>query len=290
MTSSEISRDTPLVRFWGTRGSIPSPGADTARFGGNTPCLEVRVGGELFILDAGSGLRGLGRSLADDIEAVSATLLLSHFHWDHIQGFPFFEPLYREDTTLLIVSPKQGSLDAKTLFAGQMNPIYFPVPLSRVAASYHFHHLNEGALGVGPVKVSAMQVCHPSFTVGYRLDWEGHSMAYVPDNELLSDVTPMNGWRAKFTDFLSDVDLLVHDAMYTEGEYPSRVGWGHSTYRQALELALEAGAKRLVYFHHDPNRKDDELWDIMHRARAHAGEHGLDIRLDAATEGAEVTF
>ena len=282
----------PVVRFWGTRGSIPSPGPATARFGGNTSCVEVRVGGQHFILDCGSGARRLGQELAEAGDPVDATILFTHFHWDHIQGFPFFQPLYESQNALRVVGPQQGSVDVQSLFAGQMAPIYFPVPFERISASCEFQHLSEGpAMHFGDVEVRAMRVCHPSHTVGYRLDWEGHAMAYIPDNELLGEGDDMApNWREELIEFLSGVDLLIHDAMYTEAEYPERAGWGHSTYRQALELAHKAGAGRLVFFHHDPDRTDQELDGIMARATDYTVSEGIKMKLAVAEEGSKLSF
>jgi len=282
------------LRCWGTRGSIPSPGPQTARYGGNTSCVEIVAGDRHLIFDGGSGARSLGMSLLDAGEQVDTTLFLTHFHWDHIQGIPFFSPLYDPETRLDIVGPVQrdaeGSpFDVESLFAGQMGPIYFPIPMSAVSAAVTFGHLNEGVWEQGDVRVSAMRVRHPSYTVGYRVDFGGHSVAYVPDNELASGAYPMGpDWRSRFVDFLGDVDVLLHDAMYTSGEYPSRIQWGHSTYAQVMDLADEVGARELVFFHHDPMRTDDELDVIVERSRESARSAGRTVNIRAAAEGEDI--
>lgn len=282
------------VCCWGTRGSIPSPGPTTARYGGNTSCLEVVAGDRHLIFDAGSGARALGASLLSREERVDTTLFLTHFHWDHIQGIPFFPPLYHPSTKLDIVGPVQRTpdgrvLDVESLFAGQMGPIYFPIPMSAVSAGLTFGHLNEGTWEEEGITVRSMRVKHPSFAVGYRIEFGGHSVAYVPDNELASDTYPVGSdWRARFVEFLGDVDVLLHDAMYTTEEYPSRVQWGHSTFEQVADLGHEAGVRELVFFHHDPMRTDDDLDEIVARSRDSALAAGRTMKIRAAAEGEDI--
>lgn len=280
------------LRFWGTRGSIPSPGPSTAGYGGNTSCLELEAGGRRFIFDAGSGIRPLGIHLLEEAELpLDTTIFLTHFHWDHIQGFPFFGPMYRPDARLNVVGPVQQDLDVRSLFAGQMGPIYFPVPFEAVSAQMEFDHLNEGTWTSEDVSVTAMRVRHPSFAVGYRMTRADRSVCYVPDNELIGgtyDVGP--GWRERFIRFCAGCDLLVHGAMFTDEEYRSRVGWGHSTFRQTVDLAAEAGVRRLLFFHHAPDRTDTALAEIVDRMREEAASRGLSMTMDAAAEGTEIAF
>ena len=221
--------------------------------------------------------------------SLDSVIFLTHFHWDHIQGFPFFGPLYRPDARLSVVGPVQENLDVRSLFAGQMGPIYFPVPFDAISADMTFEHLNEGTWTADGVAVSAMRVRHPSFAVGYRLEAGGRSMCYIPDNELVGgDHETAQGWRARLLQFCEGADILVHDAMFTDEEYRERTGWGHSTFQQALDLAAEAGVGRLMFFHHDPERVDDELAEIVDRRRGEAATRGLSLEVDAATEGAEI--
>jgi phosphoribosyl 1,2-cyclic phosphodiesterase len=236
-------------------------------------------------MDAGTGIRPLGVEMLNAGVAATATLFLTHFHWDHIQGFPFFRPLFDPTAALRVVGPRQDDSDLRGLLEGQMGSIHFPIPLGAIQARTLFQHLNEGDWSDGTATVTAMRVRHPSFTVGYRIEIAGVRVGYVPDNEIAGDDHSLGGgWRDRFRTFIEGVDLLVHDAMYTEKEFGNRVGWGHSTFDQCLDLASEAGVKRLLFFHHDPERTDEDLDEQVDRARERATRRG-GPEVDAAREG-----
>ena len=275
---------------WGTRGSIASPGPDTVRFGGNTPCLEIRVqDGRRFIFDAGTGIRPLGVSMMDETDTSDAVVFLTHFHWDHIQGFPFFMPLYDSDASVRIIGPDQAHADVKELFTTQMASINFPVPFTELSAKKEFSNLSGGVWEEDGFRVRAMRMRHPSFTVGHRVEYGGLSLAYMPDNELAGERYDVGeGWRKRLVDFLGDVDVLIHDAMFTDEEYGSKVDWGHSTFNQTVELAHEAGAKKVLFFHHDPCRSDQELSEIVDSHRAQAAARGYSVEIGAAAERDEI--
>ena len=276
------------TRCWGTRGSIPSPGPQTVRYGGNTTSFEVRYGEQRLIFDAGSGLRALGLDLVEN-GGEFHHIFLTHFHWDHIQGFPFFAPLYDPEVDLKIVGPRQNNIDVRSLFAGQMGPIYFPVPFSVVAATMSFDHLNEGTLDVAGATLRTMRLKHPSYVIGYRIEVGGRVICFIPDNELEGDMYEVDdGWHERLTEFVRGADLLIHDSMYTDDEYPARIGWGHSTFSQALRLAEEGEVKKLLFFHHDPTRSDDDLDEIVNRVRDDALSRGCAVEVAAAAEGIDI--
>lgn len=285
--SAGDAQSSLTLRCWGTRGSIPSPGPLTARYGGNTTCFEVRHGEQRLIFDAGTGIRLLGLDLLKN-GGEYHHIFLTHFHWDHIQGFPFFPPLYRPDIDLRIVGPKQSNIDVRSLFAGQMGPIYFPVPFSKVAAKMSFDHLNEGTWEVDGITLRTLRVKHPSYVVGYRIEVGDRAICFIPDDEVEGDGYDVEvGWRERLVDFVRGADLLIHDSMYTDEEYPSRTGWGHSTFGQSLRLAEEAEVRKLLFFHHDPERTDAEIDDIVSRVRDEAMARGCSVAMDAAAEGFE---
>lgn len=273
------------LRCWGTRGSIPSPGSDTVRHGGNTTCVEIGDGQTRLIFDAGSGIRPMGVDVFEK-GPNKIHIFLTHFHWDHIQGFPFFRPLYDSDDTIHVVGPKQKDIDVQNLFAGQMGPIYFPVPFSVVAASMEFEHLNHGGYEIGDFSIEVMRVRHPSFVIGYRVSIRDKVICFIPDNEIDGEVYPdvEPGFESRIVDFVGDADLLIHDSMYKDEEYPSRKGWGHSTFEQSLRLAREGGVKKLLFFHHDPTRTDAQLDEIVARMQDDAGRGGGDLEVEAARE------
>ncbi|MGE0160186.1 MAG: MBL fold metallo-hydrolase [Gemmatimonadales bacterium] len=276
------------VRCWGTRGSIPSPGPSTVRYGGNTSCFEVCYQGQRLIFDAGSGIRPLGMEIVEK-GPNAIHIFLTHFHWDHIQGFPFFPPLYDPEDQIKVVGPKQKDIDVQNLFAGQMGPIYFPVPFSVVAAAMEFQHLNDGGYEIGDAALDVIRVKHPSYVLGYRIRIGGRTICFVPDNELEGDIYPVGpDWDDRFRRFVEGADLLIHDSMYTDEEYAGRSGWGHSTFSQAVRLAEDAGVKRLLFFHHDPTRADDELDAIVGRLRDGALARGSELDLAAAAEGVDL--
>jgi phosphoribosyl 1,2-cyclic phosphodiesterase len=284
------------VRCWGTRGSVPAPGPFTLRYGGNTSCVEVRTSaGQSLILDAGTGIRLLGERLplaTGGDEDSPVHLFLTHFHWDHIQGIPFFSPLQNPRTRVTVHGPRQGKRSVEGLLRSQMSPVFFPLPFARLPAELSYRHVGEEAWeGVG-LRVASIRVRHPSRTLGYRVEGEGVSVAYVPDNELgwvdRGSTTQMKAYD-RFLDFLDGVDLLIHDAMYTDEEYRARRGWGHSSVGQTVRLARDAGVGRLWLFHHAPERTDavvDRIVDRECRGAAAAGRG--DLRIEAAREGVEV--
>lgn len=285
---------TLLLRFWGVRGSIPSPGPRTAQYGGNTPCVEVRTkSGGLVILDAGTGLRELGRSLVaqEGGTAVIADIFLTHAHWDHIQGIPFFAPLFERGNRFTIWSSKVLAVagGAEQVVRDQMGPVVFPVSFDELKAQVDFREIaEEQRIGNGYV-VTAFPVQHPGGAVGYRFAdaATGESFVYISDNELASTGGHGTGanWRAGLVEFVRGSQLLIHDATYTNDEYQGRRGWGHSTYDEAVALALDAGVDELVLFHHNPERSDDELGHHVAACQAMVRALGNPLRVRAAAEG-----
>ncbi len=288
------------VTFWGTRGSIPTPGPGTARYGGNTPCVAVEGLGadraRLVILDAGTGIRLLGGQLVrvGGKDPLNVDLLLSHTHWDHIQGLPFFAPFFGKRNCIRIWGAKQGEVDLEVILRQQMHPVVFPVPLDEVAAELTVGHVNAEVFEIDGFAVRAMRLRHPGNTLAYRLTptGGGASMAYVTDNELGSggDYGEPRTWRSDFVRFLEGVDVLIHDAMFTPKELVQHRGWGHSSNHEAVTLAAEARVKRLVLFHHRPERDDDGMDALLKDARAAARAVKASLEVTAATEGMQLTL
>jgi phosphoribosyl 1,2-cyclic phosphodiesterase len=285
------------VTFWGTRGSIPTPGARTARYGGNTSCVAVEGPGEqLVILDAGTGIRELGLTLVERQNgALKAEILLSHTHWDHIQGLPYFKPFFAPGNAVRIWGSKQGATSLDAILHLQMDPAVFPVPLTAVSATLSVEEVRPGGeFTVGPFRARAMQLRHPGTTLAYRLTpvRGGRSVAYVTDNELGSGgAYRMSArWRQDLVRFLSDVDLLIHDAMYTPSELETHRGWGHSSYEEAVELAVEAKVKQLVLFHHEPEHDDGAIDALVAAARDVVRRRGAATEVVAAQEGLQLTL
>lgn len=278
------------VRFWGTRGSIPSPGARTTKYGGNTSCVEIRTdSGIHIILDCGSGARELGEHLLrTGAGSLRINMFIGHTHWDHIQGFPFFVPAFLPSTDLTIYAPRGFQHNLEESLAGQMQHSYFPVKLRELRSHIHFTELEEGFFRIEDVLIETQHLNHTAPTIAYRITCDGATIAYTTDHEPF--------WRApgahlrhpgdqRHIAFLKNADLVIHDAQYTEEEYPNRIGWGHSTAEYATDVAIEAGVCRLALFHHDPSRDDDEVRRIEEIARRRALERESPLEVFAAAEG-----
>jgi phosphoribosyl 1,2-cyclic phosphodiesterase len=255
------------VRLWGVRGSIASPGPETAEVGGNTSCVEVSVGSERIILDAGTGLRRLGDSMLREGKPVEASILLSHFHWDHIQGLPFFVPAYLPSTKLEIVGAADGRHSLREKLSRQMTEPHFPVQLDALSAEITLREVRPNqSFDLGSVKVKVARLNHPGGVFAYRLEHEGRSIVYATDTEHYACIDPV------LRSLAEGADLLIYDAQYTPEEYAgnpkgSKVGWGHSTYVAGAQLAHVAGVGSLMLFHHDPQRTDNGVAEIEARCR-----------------------
>lgn len=248
------------VVFWGVRGSIPVSGAGYARTGGNTACIEVRAQGERLILDGGTGLRALGDSIGGPARA---TLLFSHVHWDHIQGVPFFGPAFHPKSDLTFVGATRGGVDLRAALQSQMTPPTFPVGLGALRAQLTFQEAISGqSFEVGPFRITPADLDHPNGVLAWRVEADGRSVVYATDTEHGDRLDP------RLLALAEGAELLVHDAQYTDSEYETRRGWGHSTWGQAVEAATRAVTGRLALFHHDPRREDDALAVLEDRARA----------------------
>jgi diguanylate cyclase (GGDEF)-like protein len=281
------------VRFWGTRGSIASPGEHTARYGGNTSCVEVRApDGTVIVLDCGTGARELGLHLVRTLPApMRLHLFIGHTHWDHIQGFPFFVPAFLPGAELNVYAPLGFQQSLEEAMAGQMEYSYFPVKLRDLRSRIHFTELEEGFFRVGEVLVETQYLNHTAPTIAYRMSSAGATVAYVTDHEPFwnsDDGILHHPGDQRHISFMRGADLVVHDAQYSHEEYADRLGWGHSTIEYATDVALAAGAKRLALFHHDPTREDRAMDKLEADARARVRACGGVLDVFAAREGLEL--
>lgn len=276
------------VRFWGVRGSVPTPGPKTIKYGGNTSCIEIRGDkDELLIIDAGTGLRELGNYLiANDLPKgpLNLNILLTHTHWDHIQGFPFFGPAYIPSSKITFRGPVNAiGVKLEDIVAGQMQYSYFPIRLSELRADIQFQEIREESFEIGPFHISTCYLNHPILCLGYRITYNNKTVVTIYDNEPFRNIFAeddhetddsvdeetikeaeeyVNAQNKKIQDFAQDADLIIYDAQYTTEEYKTKIGWGHSTIDNALESGFAAKCKKLALFHHDPVRSDNEL-DIL---------------------------
>jgi CheY-like chemotaxis protein len=292
------------VRFWGTRGSIATPGPATNHFGGNTSCVELRTtNNDLLIFDCGTGAHPLAAKLVGEgKKAINANILLGHTHWDHIQGFPFFSPAFVKGNSVSIYGPEGSRGSLHDMLAGQMEYSYFPIALDQLPAVINYHDLTEGIYTIGGARVATQFLNHPAMTVGYRVEADGVAMVYLVDHEPFSDAL----WRAsaepggiesilhegdrRHAKFMAGADLVIHDAQYTPEEYASKKTWGHSAYDYVVQIAAAAGVRRVALTHHDPSHSDDFVADIERKARALALQLGTGLDVFCAYEGCELVL
>ncbi|MDH4184840.1 MAG: response regulator [Nitrospinota bacterium] len=275
------------VTFWGVRGTVPTPGPGYLKYGGNTPCVSLELpGDEVIILDAGTGILQLGKYLATLRKKLKIHIFITHPHYDHIQGLPFFAPAFMQGNEIFVYGSRQGTLSMREVVGGQMDCIYFPVTIKDFSSRIDFVDLSEGEFNLGIVKASALLLLHPGNTLGFRLTVNGKSMAYITDNELV----PPRGRgedfhsRGKLVKFLEKTNILIHDTAYMDEEYPSRTGWGHSCVSEVMSLGGQADVGEIYLFHHDPSHFDAAVDQKEKVARQYAESFKREIKCQAALE------
>jgi DNA-binding response OmpR family regulator len=290
------------VSFWGTRGSIAAPGPATTLYGGNTACVELRSGQDILVFDAGTGIRELGLALAQEFRgrALTIHLFISHTHWDHIQGFPFFVPAYSPGTTLHVYGSAGRGQSLKGVLSGQMQSDYFPVSLGDLVSSIHVHEYRGEPFRIGDATISATYLNHPGMALAYRVERAGKVVVYATDHEPYRTTLEAGSREADagrqfgrvlddaFVGFVKGADLYIGEAQYTDLEYPAKVGWGHSSLSATVEVALQAGVKALALFHHDPMHSDDVVTGMEVLAKELITERGATLWCFAAREGQTV--
>jgi phosphoribosyl 1,2-cyclic phosphodiesterase len=270
------------IKFWGVRGSTPTPEYRNSRYGGNTSCVEVRLdNGTLLVFDCGSGFRALGNSLIRDYgtQPIQAHIFLTHFHWDHIQGIPFFAPFYREDNLFALHAVERDENELRSIIEGQMAGPYFPVDVSLMKSTRALFNIGYGSLNINGARVTAAPLNHPQGCAGYRVEADGVAFVFATDNEPGS--APHD--RA-VRDLAQGADLLVYDSQFTPEELAQKKGWGHSSWLEGTRIAKECGVKQLLLFHHDPDHDDDFVDSLVKAAQ------GESLDTVGAAEGTEVSL
>jgi phosphoribosyl 1,2-cyclic phosphodiesterase len=307
MPSVSASSSPARIKFWGTRGSIAVPGPETLRYGGNTTCVELRADGEIIVLDAGSGIRTLGIALQKEFQAqpIDLSLLITHAHWDHIQGFPFFKPAYNPKNQIRIFGFDGAGASFRQILAEPMKAPFFPIAMRELSAKVDIKKLTEMKFSLGKLEIHAAFVNHPGVCVGYRIFTSAGSIAFLPDHEpydfFLHSARPNNldeqqakktaaDERASLVEFLRGGDILILDAQYTDEEYKTHIGWGHGSISSAVSLALDAEVQTLLLFHHDPNHNDRTVERMEKFARELVAKGGRSLDVAAAQEGSEIVL
>jgi len=288
------------IRFWGTRGSIPSPGKTTVKYGGNTSCVEVRAGKQILIFDAGTGIRDLGNQLLKEFKSQPVTihLFISHTHWDHIQGFPFFMPAYNNNFQIIVYGPPARDKSLKDLFKFQMDSEYFPVPLGDLNAQIVMQEVRE-PFRIGDLQITSFYLNHPAMTLAYKVFDGQKTFIFATDNEPYrytlhaarkDQVGSQYGAELdqKFVDFINGVDFIVCDAQYTLEEYRSKIGWGHAPIESIVEFAIKGNVKQLALYHHDPTHDDLTVDAIVKHAQKLLLAQKSTIKCFGAAEGMEI--
>lgn len=286
------SKNTNLeLKFWGVRGSTPCANKENMEFGGNTTCLQIDLPGtdEVLIMDSGTGIRNLGNHLLQRNEKVKGRIFITHPHWDHIQGFPFFKPIYNPENHFDIHMPSQANGGCKEILSGHLTKTFFPVTLEMIDANIEYITQKEERQDYEHYQIEYMLANHPINTAIYKIYVGGKTIVFCPDNELTPIAEKTNAYfYTKFKEFLQDADLLIHDGQFNRESYKDKVGWGHSAWEEAVEFAIRSGVKNLIITHHDPDSNDAFLYDLDERIHLQHSSHFDMILL--AKEGATISL
>ena len=302
---ASVSASPARIKFWGTRGSIAVPGPDTLRYGGNPTCVELRADGEIVVLDAGSGIRPLGVALRKQFRSrpIKLSLLITHAHWDHIQGFPFFKPAYDPRNEIRIFGFDGAGTSFREIITEPMKAPFFPITMRELSAKMDINKLTEMKFSLGKVDVHAAFVNHPGVCAGYRIFTSAGSVAFLPDHEPYEfflhatrgkQLSPEQAreiaadQHAALVQFLRGSDILILDTQYTDQEYKTHIGWGHGSISSAVSLALEADVQTLLLFHHDPSHDDNMVDTMVESARELVAKTGRPLEVAGAQEGSEI--